>query len=138
MVADLTESVPAGADVYMLKKVLHGFKDAEAIAILKNCRAVVPQAGTLLVIEFILPRLVSQVDPDLEGHLMSDLGMLAITGGEERSEREWRALIEGGGFQSHPSLHNPLRRSHARECWNPRSKARSEVTASFVRHRGCS
>jgi hypothetical protein len=98
MVADLTQSVPAGADVYILKNVLHGFNDAEAIAILKNCRAVVPQNGTLLVIEFILPRLVSQADPELEGHLMGDLGMLAITGGRERSELEWQALVEAAGF----------------------------------------
>jgi hypothetical protein len=42
--------------------------------------------------------LVSQVDPDLEGHLMSDLGILAITGGRERSEREWQALVEAAGF----------------------------------------
>ena len=97
-VADLTQSVPAGADVYMLKHVLHGFKDAEAIAILKNCRAVVPLSGCLLVIEFILPRLVSHADPQLEGQLMSDLGMLAITGGRERSELEWQALLEAAGF----------------------------------------
>jgi hypothetical protein len=52
--ADLTQSVPAGADVYMLKHVLHGRRDAEAITILKNCRTVIPQNGTLLVIEFVL------------------------------------------------------------------------------------
>ena len=98
MVADVTRSVPAGADVYMLKNVLHGFKDAEAVAILKNCRAVVPPSGSVLIIEFILPPLVSQTDPDLEGHLMSDLGMLAITGGRERSELEWKAIVEAAGF----------------------------------------
>ena len=97
-VADLTQSVPAGADVYMLKNFLHGFKDPEAIAILKNCRAVIPQTGTLLIIEFILPRVVSQIDPELEGHLMADLGMLAITGGRERSEPEWQTLLEAADF----------------------------------------
>lgn len=96
-VADLTQSVPAGADVYMPKNVTHGFKDAEAIAILKNCRAVVPQSGFLLVVEFLLPRLVSQTDPELEGYLTSDLGMLAITGSRERSEPEWQALLESAG-----------------------------------------
>jgi hypothetical protein len=55
LVADLTESVPAGADVYMLKHVLHGCEDEKAITILKNCRAVIPENGTLLVIEFVLP-----------------------------------------------------------------------------------
>ena len=43
LAADLTQSVPAGADVYMLKHLLHGRRDAEAITILKNCRAVIPQ-----------------------------------------------------------------------------------------------
>jgi O-methyltransferase domain len=96
--ADLMQSVPAGADVYMLKHVLHGRRDTEAITILKNCHAVIPQNGSLLIIEFILPPLVSHVDPQLEGHLMSDLNMLAVTGGKERSEREWRMLLETAGF----------------------------------------
>jgi hypothetical protein len=99
--ADLTQSVPAGADVYMLKHVLHGRRDAEAITILQNCRAVIPvtpKHGSLLIIEFILPPIVSHADPQLEGHLMSDLNMLAVTGGKERSEREWRTLLEAAGF----------------------------------------
>jgi hypothetical protein len=29
---------------------------------------------------------------------MSDLNMLAVTGGKERSEREWRILLEAAGF----------------------------------------
>ncbi len=98
IVSDLMQSVPAGADVYMIKHVLHGRQDAEAIQILKNCRAVIPPDGNLLIIEFILPPLVSHADPQLEGRLMSDLNMLAVTGGKERSEREWRKLLEAAGF----------------------------------------
>jgi len=97
--ADLTQSVPAGADVYMLKHFLHGRRDAEAITILNHCRAVIPANGSLLVIEFILPPLISQADPHLERHLMSDLNMLAVTGGRERTEREWRTLLEAAGFR---------------------------------------
>jgi hypothetical protein len=59
---------------------------------------VIPQSGTLLIIEFILPPLVSHADPQLEGHLMSDLNMLAVTGGKERSEREWKTILESAGF----------------------------------------
>jgi hypothetical protein len=98
VVADLMQLVPAGADVYMLKHVLHGRRDADAIGILKNCRAVIPQDGSLLIIEFILPAVVSRADAQLEGHLMSDLNMLAVTGGRERSELEWRTLLEAAGF----------------------------------------
>jgi hypothetical protein len=99
VVADLFQSVPPGADVYMMKHVLHGCDDAEAITILKNCRAAIPDNGTLLIIEFILPQLVSHPDPHLEAHLMSDLNMLAVTGGKERTEREWKVLLEAAGFR---------------------------------------
>jgi hypothetical protein len=96
--ADLVQSAPHGADVYMLKHVLHGRQDADAITILKNVRAVIPEQGSLLIIEFILPPVVSRADRQLEGHLMSDLNMLAVTGGKERSEREWKALLEAARF----------------------------------------
>ena len=99
LVSDLMQSVPPGADVYMLKHVLHGRRDADAITILKNCRAAIPDNGTLLIIEFILPALVSQPDPHLEAHLMSDLNMLAVTGGRERSEAEWQTLLKAAGFR---------------------------------------
>ena len=55
--ADLSEKVPCGADVCMLKHVLHGYTDEKAVAILRNCRAVVPAKGSLLMIEFVLPDL---------------------------------------------------------------------------------
>ncbi len=99
LAADLTRSVPDGADVYMLKHVLHGRRDADAITILRNCRAVIPETGALLIIEFILPPLISQADPHLESHLMSDLNMLTVTGGRERSEHEWKRLLETASFR---------------------------------------
>ncbi len=93
------QAVPAGADVYMLKHVLHGKRDPDAITMLKNCRAVMPEDGALLIIEFILPEVVSKADRHLEMRLMSDLNMLAVTGGKERSEREWKVLLEAAGFR---------------------------------------
>jgi hypothetical protein len=105
IVADLTQSVPAGADVYILKQVLHGYKDDAAVHLLKNCRAVIPQHGSLLIVEFVLPALVSRRDPQLEGRMMSDLNMLVVTGGRERSERQWSSLLQAAGFtltQVHP------------------------------------
>lgn len=97
--ADLMQSVPAGADVCMIKHVLHGRRDADAIAILRNSRAAMPREGTLLIIEFILPSVVSRADPRLELRLMSDINMLTVTGGRERSEPEWRVLLEASGFR---------------------------------------
>jgi hypothetical protein len=98
MAADLSEAVPPGADVYMLKHVLHGLTDEKAVGLLRNCRTVVPATGRLLVIEFVLPDVVSGPAPELVGRFMSDLNMLAVTSGRERSEREWRQLLEDAGF----------------------------------------
>lgn len=96
--ADLCDTVPAGADVYMMKHFLHGHKDDEAIAVLRNCRSVLPPDGRLLIIEFLLPDIVDHADENLEPRCMSDLNMLAVTGGKERSAIEWKALLKSAGF----------------------------------------
>ena len=97
--ADLCEAVPPGADVYMLKHVLHGYTDDSAVSILRNCRSVLPQQGRVLVIEFVLPDVVDHADPQLERRLMSDLNMLAVTAGKERSAAEWKKLLSGADFE---------------------------------------
>ena len=99
LAADLCNSVPAGADVYMLKHVLHGCADEAALGILRNCRSAMPKEGRLLVIEFVLPDVVDHADSELEHRLMSDLNMLAVTGGKERSAVEWKKLLSSAGFE---------------------------------------
>jgi SAM-dependent methyltransferase len=101
LVADLCKSVPAGADVYLIKHVLHGHGDDSAMEILRNCRRVIPKEGRLLVIEFVLPGVVDHADVGLEQRLMSDLNMLAVTGGKERSAVEWKRLLSNAGFECH-------------------------------------
>ena len=97
--ADLSEAVPGGADLYMMKHVLHGLEDEGAGKVLQNCRAVLPARGRLLVIEFVLPDVVDHADPELETRCMSDLNMLAVTRGKERSAIEWKNLLHGSGFE---------------------------------------
>jgi hypothetical protein len=99
LAADLCAAIPPGADVYMMKHMLHGYGDEAAIGILRNCRSVLPAEGRLLVIEFVLPDVVDRADLDLEYRLMSDLNMLAVTGGKERSAIEWKTLLKGSGFE---------------------------------------
>jgi SAM-dependent methyltransferase len=99
LAADLRHEVPAGADVYTMQHVLHGYDDAAAIEILIHCRAVLAPGGRLLVIEFVLPDVVDRADAELEHRLMSDLNMLAVTGGKERSAIEWKGLLNRAGLQ---------------------------------------
>jgi SAM-dependent methyltransferase len=99
LASDLGNCVPASADIYILKHVLHGFTDEAALGVLRHCRRVVPQAGRLLIIEFVLPETVNRPDPRLESRLMSDLNMMVVTGGKERTEQQWRALLKSSGFE---------------------------------------
>ena len=68
------------------------------MGILQNCRSVIPTEGRLLVIEFVLPDAFNRVDKELEQRVMSDLNMLAVTGGKERSAVEWKELLFRAGF----------------------------------------
>ena len=97
--ADLSSSVPDGADVYMMKHVLHGYDDHRAIDILRNCRSILRSEGRVLIIEFVLPDVVDHADPELESRFMSDLNMLAVTGGKERSAVEWKRLVADAGLK---------------------------------------
>lgn len=97
--ADLAKEVPRGADVYMLKHVLHGCEDSAAAEMLRRCRSVLPAGGRVLVIEFVLPDVVDHADTDLEQRLMSDLNMLAVTGGKERSATEWKHLLASASLK---------------------------------------
>jgi hypothetical protein len=70
------ESVPAGADVYLLKNVLHDWDDDSAIAIVNNCRRAISDVGRLLAIEVVL----SDPPESPFGNLL-DLNMLVMSGG---------------------------------------------------------
>ena len=96
---DLLESVPAGADIYMMRCVLHGYDDASALQILRNVRRAMDLESRLLLIEVVLPNRVDRADAGIEKLMMSDLNMLAVTGGRERSQDEWSALLESAGLE---------------------------------------
>lgn len=88
------EAVPGGAQAYVLKAILHDWADPEAVSILRNIRAVIPGDGTLLVVE----RVVGPPNEDLETRL-SDLHMLLVPGGRERTRTAWTQLLAEGGFR---------------------------------------
>jgi len=87
------ESVPRG-DVYVLSTILHDWDDERAAAILKTVRAAAPPDARLLVLDAVVP---SGNDPGSGKWL--DLLMLALLGGRERNEEQWRALLDEGGFE---------------------------------------
>jgi hypothetical protein len=94
LAGDFFESVPAGGDAYILKRVIHDWDDERAGALLRNCHRAMPGDGRLLVIELVLP---PGNDPSL-GKLF-DLLMLVNLGGRERTEADYRTLLAGAGFE---------------------------------------
>ena len=88
------ERVPEGADVHMMKFVLHDWNDEESLRILRNCRSAIAKDGRLVVIENVVP---DSIEPAMV-HMM-DLNMLVMTGGIERTAREYGELFAKAGFR---------------------------------------
>lgn len=86
------EAVPEG-DAHLLKSVIHDWADAEAIEILRTCRRSMPDHGRLLLVEQLLDE-----SPDPVRTAFSDLNMLVMTGGRERTTDEYRALLAAAGL----------------------------------------
>lgn len=84
--------VPKGYDAYLMKSVIHDWKDEEAIKILQNCHAAMEDKSRLLIVDVVL-------QPEaIYAHAM-DLLMLAITGGKERSEEDFIRILSSAGFE---------------------------------------
>lgn len=91
--ADFFEAVPAGADGYILKHILHNWDEDHCRAILKNCRGAMSRGGRLVVVELLIR---PGNEPDYGKFL--DLNMLVLAKGRERTEGEYRKLFESTGF----------------------------------------
>lgn len=90
---DFFQSVPQGADAYLLKYVIHDWDDERSVAILRNCRRAMTNDARLLLVETVVPR------PG-EAHFakLQDLEMLVVAGSQERTVDEYSHLLERAGF----------------------------------------
>lgn len=88
------ESIPVGADAYLMRHIIHDWDDEKATTILRNVHQAMSTDARLLVVEGVIP---PRNDPCF-GKLL-DLTMLTIPGGKERTEEEYQSLFKAGGFQ---------------------------------------
>lgn len=88
------DAVPEGADVYMMRHIIHDWDDEKSVTILRNCHQAMSSSGRLLIVESVIP-------PGNEpfGGKFLDLVMLLIPGGKERTEDEYRTLLGRAGFE---------------------------------------
>jgi hypothetical protein len=91
---DFFEGVPAGADAYTMRWIIHDWADQEATAILGSVRKAMKPESRLILIEEIIPE-----TPELTWAKWLDLHMLAVAGGRERTVSEYRDLFAKSGFQ---------------------------------------
>jgi O-methyltransferase/methyltransferase family protein len=87
------DAIPAGADAYVLKAILHDWDDEDAVRILRLCREAIAADGALLVVE----RELGAPNENPDGKL-SDLNMMVGPGGLERTRDEFADLLAAGGF----------------------------------------
>jgi O-methyltransferase/methyltransferase family protein len=98
------ESVPEGSDAYILKWIIHDWGDEESIAILRTCRAAMRDDSVLLLLE----RIVEEPNRG-SATKFSDLNMLVMPGGRERTVDEFAQLFSAAGLRlSDVSGGNPI------------------------------
>jgi O-methyltransferase domain/Dimerisation domain len=88
---DMFLAVPANGDFYILSVVLHDWDDEDALRILARCREAMKAESKLIIIEIVLPDSPSRLH-------MTDLNLFVGLAGHERTEGNWRALLEQAGF----------------------------------------
>jgi len=91
---DMFSSVPAGADAYIMKHIMHDWTDERCIKLLKVCRKAVNAGGKLLVVDCVI-----QPGNDFHPGKFLDLQMLLFPGGLERTEKEFRDLLAASGWR---------------------------------------
>jgi copper chaperone CopZ len=91
---DMFSSVPAGADAYIMKHIIHDWPDDQCVRILTACREGVNPGGKLLVVDNVI-----QPGNDFSPGKFLDLQMLIFPGGCERTEKEFRDLFAAAGWR---------------------------------------
>ncbi|MDI2031416.1 methyltransferase [Saccharopolyspora sp. TS4A08] len=91
---DFLDSLPAGADAYLLSRILHDWDDETCSRVLGSCARAMTRGSRLLVVEKVLP---DDDEPHLGKRL--DLIMAALTHGRERTAAEYAELLAAAGLR---------------------------------------
>lgn len=101
--------VPVGgggpADACLLKNILHNFGDDDCVRVLRACRAALRPGGRVPVPALVLPEAGggAGTQPDAETAVaLSDVEMMVLTAGRERTLAEYRALFARAGLALPP------------------------------------
>lgn len=96
---DFFADLPSGGDLHVLKWIIHDWDDERSLAILRNCRRALHPQGRLLVMEHVMPAGLAGPSNEFYEAATGDAHMFVITGGRERTEAQFRALLSDAGFR---------------------------------------
>jgi SAM-dependent methyltransferase len=88
------ETVPTGADACIMKYILHDWEDELCVKLLQNCARAMGPKGKVLVVDNVIP---PGNDPQWGKKL--DINMLVLTGGRERTEKDFAGLFAKSGLE---------------------------------------
>jgi hypothetical protein len=89
------DRVPAGADAYVLKNVLHDWDDARSRRILDVCRLAMTPGARMLIVENLITR-----NGTFSFGNLADVHMMVVCDeGRERTREEYGRLFEATGFK---------------------------------------
>ena len=89
--------MPGGGDAYVLKDIVHDWDDDRAIAILRNCRRVMAHTPGVTTRVLVVEKVIPPGNVPFPGKL-TDITMLLVTRGRERTAKEYEALLTGAGL----------------------------------------
>lgn len=88
------ESVPAGADAYMMKNILHDWDDERCIKILQNVKRAMAPGARVVVFDLVI-----EPDPDAQVLKQVNNFYFALFGGKERTQAEFESIFSRAGFR---------------------------------------
>jgi O-methyltransferase/methyltransferase family protein len=97
LAGDAFRSVPTGADVYLLARVLQDWDDGACLRLLSTCRAAMPDESSLLIVDRVIPDRTT-VHAGRQLSLLWDLHLLTTAGGRHRTMSSYRDLLTRSGF----------------------------------------
>ncbi len=98
---DVFEAVPKGADAIVMKHFISAWSDDDAMKILANCKAALPEEGRLILLQSFVPDIdepKTEADGIMPGIFAVQINV-ATPGGGWRTKGQFQALFEQSGFQ---------------------------------------
>jgi hypothetical protein len=105
--ADIRKSVPVAADLYLMRQVMHIWDDETCVQILRNCAESAKGQARIVLVEHVV---TEGAEPNPTFTTLLDVLMMLIGSGQERTERQFAALLDAAGFDfvGVTRIHAPL------------------------------